>query len=140
MQPKKANNMSVISVLKHIGSDAAKVLVWLGSPKGQATILAGESIVEAVYPAATGLIYLANSGLSEIIKLEALGAAAGSAPGTSVQKGAAAVAALTPQVLAYAEANGYSKPSGDQVQQMINLLVAFGNVLTKPATAAPVVA
>jgi hypothetical protein len=126
--------MSVTSVLKHIGSDAAKVLGWLGSSKGQATIGAGEAIVEAVYPAATGLISLANSGLTEIIKLEALGTAAGAAPGTSVQKGTAAVAALTPQVLAYAEANGFSTPTGDQVQTMVNLLVAFGNVLTKPAT------
>lgn len=125
--------MSVISVLKHIGSDAGKVLGWLGSPKGKAVIATGEAVVEAVYPAATGLINLANSGLSEIIKLEALGAAAGAGPGTSVQKGAAAVAALTPEVLAYSEANGYSKPSADQVQQMVNLLVAFSNVLTKPA-------
>lgn len=126
--------MSFISALKHIGSDAAKVLGWLGSSKGQATIVAGESIAEFAFPAATGLINLANIGLTEIIKVETLGTAASTAAtGNSTQKAAAAVVALAPEVLAYAEANGFSKPTGDQVQQMVNLLVAFGNVLTKPA-------
>lgn len=121
--------MSFKSVLQTIGSDVTKVFAWIGSPKGQAVITAGEGAVETIAPQLTGLINLANSGLVEIVKIEALAAGAAAQNGTGAQKLTAVVATTTPAILAYAEANGLPVPTATSIQNAINGLVAFANAL-----------
>jgi hypothetical protein len=127
---------SFTSVLATIGKDVAKVFTWIGSAKGQAVISAGEAAVETIYPPATGLIALANTGLTEIIKIEALAAGAAQQTGSGAQKLDAVVAAVTPAVLQYAQQNGLATPTAMQIQNAVNGLVAFGNALAAPATTA----
>ena len=118
------------SVLSAVGADAKKVFAFISSPKGQAVIATGETAIEVVDPAASGLVSLANAGLTEILKVEGLAAAAGQQDGTGSQKLAAVVQAVTPEVLAYAEKSGFPNPSGEQIQNAVNALVAFGNALS----------
>lgn len=128
--------MSFLSVLKTIGSDVKAVFDWIGSPKGQSVIAAGEGVVETVAPQLTGLINLANAGLTEVLKVEALGAAAGATAGQAgVQKLTAVTAAIAPEVLAYAAANGLPVPTATNIQNAINGLVAFANALEGKAVA-----
>lgn len=122
--------MSFKSVLETVGSDVKKVFAWIGSPKGQAVIAAGEGAAEVIAPQLTGLINLANSGLTEIIKVEALAAGAAAQNGTGTQKLAAATAATAPAILAYAQANGLPTPTATEIQNAVNGLVAFANALS----------
>lgn len=117
------------SVLETIGKDVKAVFTWLGSPAGQTTIAAGEAVVTAVDPAAAGLIALANAGLTEILKIEALAAGAGAQNGTGAQKLTAVTAAVTPEVLSYAQAHGLPTPTAMTIQNAVNGLVAFANAL-----------
>jgi hypothetical protein len=121
--------MSVKTVLQSIGSETKKVFDWLGSPKGQATIAAGEAAVEIAYPPAAGLIALANVGLTEVIKIEALAAAAGAQNGSGAQKSVAVVTAIEPSVLAFAKEHGLPTPTADRVKAASDALVAFANAL-----------
>lgn len=128
--PKEAQIiMSFKSVLQTIGSDVAKVFAWIGSPKGQSIIATGETAVETIAPQLTGLINLANSGLAEIVKIEALAAGAAAQNGTGAQKLTAVIASTTPAILAYAEANGLPVPTAANIQNAVNGLVAFANAL-----------
>lgn len=130
------------SFLSAIGNDFKKVFSFLSSPAGQAVVSAGEAVAEgaatAVNPAAgaalTGALALANAGLTEVIKTEALAAAAEQQSGTGAQKAAAVTAAITPQVLAYAQQNGLAAPTSTQIQTIVNSLVGFLNALPAPAT------
>lgn len=119
--------MSFKSVLETLGSDVKNVFSWLGSSKGQQVITTGETVVEDVFPAATGLINLANTALTNIITVEGLAAGAAQQDGTGTQKLAAAVAASTPAALAYAKSVGVNAPTAEQIQTAINGLVAFAN-------------
>ena len=121
--------MSFKSALSTIGADVKSVFAWIGSTKGAAVIAAGEGVVEDVVPGAAGLINLANTGLTEILKVEAIAAGAASQEGSGTQKLTAVVAATTPAVLAYAQASGLPTPTATQIQNAINGLVAFGNAL-----------
>lgn len=120
---------SFTSVLKTIGRDVKEVFAWLGSSQGQTAIASGEAVVEAVYPPAAGLIALANAGLTEVIKLETLGAAAAVSEGGGPQKLTAVTAAVTPEFLTYAQQHGLPTPTADKIQAAINGLVAFANAL-----------
>ena len=126
--------MSFSSVLSTIGGDIKKVFAWIGSSEGQAAIGAGEGVVEAVAPELTGLINLANNGLAEIVKIEALAAGAAQQTGSGVQKLQAVVVTVTPAILAYAKTNGLPTPTSTTIQNAVNGLVAFANALEgKPA-------
>jgi len=127
-----------MSILSSIGSETKKVFEWIGSPKGQAVITTGEGLVEDVDPPLTGLINLANLGLAEIVKVEALAAGASQQTGSGPLKLIAVTEALTPQILDYAQKNGLSTPTSAQIQAAINGLVAFGNALEAAPAAAPV--
>lgn len=120
--------MSFKSVLATVGGDVKKVFSWLGSPQAQVAITAGESVVEDVYPAATGLINLANVGLKNIITVEALAAGAAQQNGSGVTKITAAVTASTPAALAYAQSLGLPAPTSAEIQNAIQGLVTFANV------------
>ena len=117
------------SLLQKVGSDVRKVFEWLGSAKGQGVIAAGEAVAVGVYPPASGIIAIANTGLTEIIKMEAMAVAAGQQNGSGVTKSAAVLQTLTPEILAYAEANKLPTPTADKIQAAANSLVAFLNAL-----------
>lgn len=117
------------SVLSTIGADIKGVFTWIGSAKGQQVISAGEGAVETVFPQLTGIINLANQGLVEAVKIEALAAAAGEQTGSGVQKLAAVTSAITPTALAYAQQHGFPVPTATTIQNAANGLVAFINAL-----------
>ncbi len=121
--------MSFTSILQTIGKDVKEVFAWIGSPTGQKVIAIGEAGIEAVAPQLTGLITLANAGLTEVVKIEALGAAAAQQNGSGAQKLTAVVAAVTPTILAYAKANGLPQPTETEIQNAVNGLVAFANAI-----------
>ena len=121
------------SVLSVIGGDAKKVFAFLSSSKGQAVISTGEAVVEAVDPALTGLIGLFNTYLTEALKVETISAAAGAQTGSGLQKAAAVVAAVTPQVLAYAQTAGLAAPTATEIQNQANAVVAFANSINGTA-------
>jgi len=121
--------MASKSLLDTIGSDIKGIFSWLGSVQGQEVITTGEGIIEAVYPPATGIINIANNWLTEILKTQALATAAGAASGSDLQKAAMAINAATPQVIAFAEQNGFPVPTGAKLLAANNALVAFLNAL-----------
>jgi len=126
--------MSVKTVLDKIGADFKGVFTFLGSQKGRALIATGEGLVEAVAPGATGLINLANTWLTEIIKSQALATAAGQSSGSGTQQAAAVLNAVTPQALEFLKAQGItSAPTTAQLQTANSALVAFANAFTLPA-------
>ena len=137
--------MSFKSVLSTIGKDVKGVFAFLGSSKGQAIIATGESLVEAVYPPLTSVINLANTWMVEIVKDEALAAAAGQQDGTGAQKAAAVISTVTPAALAFAQTNGLPAPTAVQLEAANTALVAFLNAFGAGAAiaatpAAPVAA
>jgi hypothetical protein len=124
--------MSWLSIL---GNDVKKVFGWLGSPKGQAILSAGEGIVEVVDPALDGVINLTNTWLQEIFKAQALAAAASANATGGVQKSAMVLNTVAPQVIAFATAQGLPIPTGVELQNANNALVAFLNALGGGSTA-----
>lgn len=130
-------NMGLKTFLSDVCKDAKKVFSFLVSKQGQKDIagveMAAETVTTAIDPAAgavlTGAIDIANNGLSEIIRVESLAAAAGAQSGTGAEKSAAVISAITPSVLSYAEKNGLAAPTGTQIQDMVDGLVKFLNSL-----------
>ena len=126
--------------LQKLGGDIKKVFSWLGNPKVQAAITAGEAlgegVVDLVDPALAGLNPLINNWTQEIFKAEALAAAAGAQNGTGAQKAAMVLGSVTPQVIQFAEQNGLNVPTGSDMNLANTLLVQFLNVFT-PKTPAP---
>jgi hypothetical protein len=118
-----------MSWLGTLGNDVKKVFGWLGSPKGQAVLSAGEGVVEAVDPALDGVTNLTNTWLQEIFKAQALATAASANATGGVQKAAMVLNTVTPQVIAFAKAQGLSIPTGTDLQNANNALVAFLNAL-----------
>jgi hypothetical protein len=129
-----------MSWLSTLGNDVKKVFGWLGSPKGQAILSTGEGIVEVVDPALDGIINLTNTWLQEIFKAQALAAAASANATGGVQKSAMVLNTVAPQIIAFATAQGLPIPTGVELQNANNALVAFLNALGggSTATAAPV--
>jgi hypothetical protein len=127
--------MSFLSVL---GGDIKKVFGWLGSSKGQATISAVETGVEAVWPAADGAINLLNTWGTEIFKSEAIAQAAAATPGatTNLQKASLVLQAMTPQAILFAQQNKLPTPTAATLQTVNNSIVAILNALTGVNTAA----
>ena len=115
------------TVLSEVGSDVKKVFAWVGSSKGQAVVAAGESVVETVDPALTGIINLANTYITEAVKTEALATAAGQQTGTGTQKAAAVLTSVTPAVLSYAQQAGLPTPTATQIANANTAIVAFLN-------------
>lgn len=132
------------SILSHIGKDLKIAWNFITSPAGQKAIAAAETVAEvattAVNPEAgnvlTGAISLSNNIMAEVIKTEAIAAAAGQQSGSGAQKLAAVVAAITPQALDYAKAHGLPAPTSDQISLMVEASVGFLNAIPAPAPAA----
>lgn len=129
--------MGFKSILQKIGVGIKDVFAFLGSAKGQAIITAGEGIIETVQPGAKGLVDLANNWLAEIVKSEALAAAAGEQTGSGAQKAAMVMAAMAPQAIAFAKANGaVSEPTAAHLAAANTALVAFANAFSVDAPTA----
>jgi hypothetical protein len=122
--------MAIKSVLDKIGAGFKDVFDFLGSPKGQVIVGAGESLVEVVVPGSTGFINLLNKWGGEIIKSEALATAAGAQTGSGPQKAAMVLSAVAPQAIAFAQANGLPAPTAAQLTAANTALVAFANAFT----------
>jgi hypothetical protein len=130
-----------MSFLSKFGADFKKVFAWVGSPKGQAIVTTvegvGEVAADAIDPALAGLNPLITSWTQEIFKAEALSAAAGTQTRSGLQKSAAVLNTITPQVVAFAETNKLPVPVGADLTAANNALVAFLNALGGSAPAAP---
>lgn len=117
------------SFLKMLGSDLKKVWNWVASPKGQLAITTGETVLEDVYPPATGIINLVNSWFQKIIHAQAVAQQVG---GTNEQKAAAVTQDMTPEVLAFAQQHGLSTPTADKIKAASDALVLFLNQFEMP--------
>jgi hypothetical protein len=125
-----------MSFLSTLGKDIKAVFAWIGSPAGQTVIATGEGLVTAIDPGAQGIVTLANAWMQEIIKTEALAAAAGVQNGSGTQKAAAVIASISPEVLAFAQVNKLPAPTAAQIQTASNALVAFLNAFGASTVAA----
>lgn len=119
-----------MSFLATFGKDFKAVFTWLGSAKGQTVIAAGEDVVESIVPITLPVFTLANSWMAEIIKTESLAAAADSQTGSGVQKAAAVISAVTPQVTAM-----FPLLPTSQITAASTALVTFLNALGVSSTA-----
>ena len=117
------------SLLATIGGAVKSVFAWLGSTKGQTIITTAEGAATTIFPPAAGIIAIANAGLAEAIKIEAIAAAAGQQNGSGVAKSADLVTTLTPAILSYAEQHGFPVPTAAKIQAASDSLVAFLNAL-----------
>ncbi len=129
-----------MSFLSAFGSDVKKIFHWLGTPTAQTVITTaegvGEAVADAVDPALAGLNPLISSWTQEIFKAEAFATAAGAQNGTGVEKSAMVLSSMTPQVIAFAEANKLPIPVGADLTKANNALVEFLNALSGPAAPA----
>jgi hypothetical protein len=125
-----------MSWLSTLGNDVKKVFKWLGSSKGQAILSTGEGVVEAIDPALDGVVNLTNTWLQEIFKAQALATAAAANATGGAQKSAIVLNTVTPQVIAFATAQGLPVPTGVELQNANNALVAFLNALGAGSIAA----
>lgn len=125
-----------MSFLSTIGKDFKAVFTWLGSTAGQAVVGSVEAGVELAVPAVTPAITLINSWMAEVIKVETLSVAAASQTGSSDTKAAAVISTMTPQVLSWAAANGYSVPNSTQISAINTAVVNVLNLLGASSTTA----
>ena len=119
--------MSFKSVLATIGKDVVKVVAWIGSPSGQVMLSAGEGVAAEVFPQLSGLVFLANGWIKEIVKTEALFSAAGQQNGSGTQKASVVLSTVTPEVLAFAKEHGLAVPTADKLAAANTALVTFLN-------------
>jgi hypothetical protein len=132
------------SFLSKIGTAFKDVFAFLASAKGQAVVTSVEGVAEAVGTALgagipiQGAITLINNWGTEIIKTESIAVAAGSQSGTGTQKAAATIAAIAPQAIAFAQANGLSAPTAASLSTINTALTTALNALgSTPATVEP---
>ena len=125
-----------MSFLSTVGKDFKAVFTWLGSTTGQAVVGSVEAGVELAVPAITPAITLVNSWMAEAIKVETLANAAAASTGTGTQKAAAALSTMTPQVIAWASANGYAIPDSTQISAINAAVVNVLNLLGASSTPA----
>jgi hypothetical protein len=125
-----------MSFLSTVVADAKKGFAWLASPKGQAIIGAAEAGVEVAFPATAPAMALVNTWMAEIIKVEGLATVAGAQSGTGVQKASLALSTMTPEVLTWAAANGYSIPESANISAINTAIVNVLNLLGASSTPA----
>jgi hypothetical protein len=126
-----------MSFLSTVVKDAKAGFAWLASTKGQAIIGATEAGIDVAFPEAVPAIALVNTWMAEIIKVEGLATVAGAQSGTGVQKASLALSTMTPEVLTWAAANGYSIPDSANIAAINTAVVNVLNLLgasSVPAT------
>src|SRR5271156_2999686 len=125
-----------MSFLSTVVKDAKAGFAWLASTKGQAIVGAAEAAVDIAFPPAAPAMALVNTWMAEILKVEGLATATGSQSGTGTQKAAMAISTMTPQVLAWAAANGYSIPDTANITAINTAVVNVLNLLGANTTTA----
>lgn len=126
--------MSFLSGLKAFETDIEKAFAWFGSPKGQAVVKAGEAVVEDIVPASAPIVDLFNSWAAKAYNVESLAVAAAKTVGTGADKAALVIEAVTPQVLQYAQQQGLSPRTAEQIKAANDAAVAFINAMTEPSS------
>jgi hypothetical protein len=117
------------SFIKAFAADFKKVFSFLGNRKVQLAIVAGEKLAEQAVPALALLSPLIDSWTTEIFKVQAISAAASQPDGNGLQKSAAVISTLTPQIVQFAEANKLPTPTGDKLLQANTALYNFLEIL-----------
>lgn len=117
------------SFIKVFASDFKKVFSFLGNRKVQLAIVAGEKVAEEAVPVLGGLSPLIDNWTAEIFKVQALATAAATPDGNGLQKSAAVINTLTPQIVQFAEANKLPIPTGDKLIQANTQLYNFLEIL-----------
>jgi hypothetical protein len=84
-------------------------------------------------PITIPIVSLFNSWFQKAYIVEGLAVTAGKASGTGVDKAALAIETITPQVLQYAQAEGLSPRTAQQVQAANDAIVAFIKAMTEIA-------
>jgi hypothetical protein len=130
-KPAKAEE-KLMSFLSTIGKDVKAVFNWISSPRGQAIITEGENVVKVIDPALSGIIDLADSWLRKVITTETLATAAGSQSGSGVQKAAAVLTAMQPEISVY-----FPGATATQLQNANKAIVDFLNAFDHPASLTP---
>lgn len=123
--------MSFWSGLKVFGKDIVKVFAWAGSPNGQQVIGTGEAVLEAVAPITIPIVNLFNSWFKKAYTVEGLAVAAGQAKGSGADKAALALGTIVPEVIAYAQAEGLSPRTAEQIKAANDAVIAFINAMTQ---------
>jgi len=123
-----------MSFLATVVKDAKAGFAWLASTKGQAIVGVAEAAVDVAFPPAVPAMALVNTWMAEIIKVEGLATATGSQSGTGTQKAAMALSTMTPQVLSWAAANGYTIPDSANISAINTAVVNVLNLLGADAT------
>jgi len=121
-----------MSFLSSIGKDVKAVFNWLASPKGQTIIAEGENVIKVIDPALAGIVNLADSWLQKVITTETLAAAAGSQTGSGVQKAAAVLTAMQPEIAVY-----FPGATATQMQNANKAIVDFLNAFDRPTSLTP---
>jgi len=120
-----------MSFLSAIGKDVKAVFTWLSSPKGVAVVQTAGAVVEAVDPALSGIVTLAESWITKAINYEALAVAAAGSADTSTQKAAAVISEMGPLVAQY-----FPAATQAEINNANTAIVAFLNAFSSPATPA----
>ncbi len=128
--------MRFLSGFKVFGKDIEKAFTWFGSSNGQRTVAAGEAVIETIYPASEPIVALFNAWAKKAYAVEALAVAASQSTGTGVAKASLAMQTVTPQVLAYAQAEGLAPRTAAQIQAANDAVVAFIKAMTDAALTA----
>jgi hypothetical protein len=133
----------------HVGHAFKDVFAFLGSAQGQKTIAGVEAasvvVASAFNPVAgtalSAVETLINAGLRQVVAIESVASAAGSADGTGPQKAAAVTTAMSPQIAAFLQSIGVSEPRADQIQTLgtaiSTALVGVLNSIPAPAASTP---
>lgn len=123
--------------LKVFGQDIVKLFAWMSSPQGKQIVSTGEAVVEAVVPISIPIIDLVNAWIQKAFTVESLAVTANQNSDNGAQKAAMVIAAVTPQVLTYAQQSGLSPRTAAQIQAANDAAVAFINAMTDPVTTLP---
>jgi hypothetical protein len=122
--------MSFLSGMKVFGTDIVKAFAWFGSPKGQAVVAAGESVLETAIPVTIPAVNLFNVWATKAYSIEALSVAAGKSTGTGADKAELAISTITPEVLQYAQQEGLSPRTAAQITAANKAVIDFINAMT----------
>lgn len=119
-----------MSFLSAIAKPFTSIFSFLESPKGKALISTGEAVLTTIDPALAPVIALANSWFDKVVTTEQIAAAAGAQAGTGVQKAAAVISAMQPEIAKY-----FPTASAVEIGNANAAIVAFLNAFTSsPAT------
>jgi hypothetical protein len=117
-----------VSFLSAIVKVPGAIFHWLGSSKGQAIVQTAGAVAVA-FGAPALVVQTAESWISKILTIEQIAESAGSQSGSGLQKSAAVIAAMTPEILAK-----FPDLPAENIQKANNALVDFLNALTMPVT------